>query len=351
MLQFASKVMLPLMLLGIFAADPTSTNYTLKNYDFGNGGGSGSSTNYKVDGLSGSQSGDQSSSTNYKLDSGEIITQNASTPVAPTFTNPSSEYKRLRLVLNVGTDPTDVRYNIAISDDNFVTTNYIQTDNSIGPGLTIANYQTYVAWGGASGIWVTGLVPNTTYKVKVRSLQGDFTGSPYSPTATASTILPTLTFSVATSTNPTPPFSVGFNSLTPGSVFDANADAVLTISSNAMFGGGIYVKSLNSGLKSNAAAFTIASATANLSSASSGYGGIVTSLSQSAGGPITAVTPFDGVSSNVGILSTNLQQLASTSSAITTGSVTLRLKAKSSATVPSATDYTDTLTFIAAMMF
>lgn len=336
----------------LFAASPSSSNFTLKAYDIGTGGGSGSSTNFRLNGTLGSQSSSPNSSTNYVINSGEKPTQHANVPPAPTLTNPSSEYVRLRLVLNTGGNPSDTRYNIAISSDNFATTLYVQTDNSIGAGLSVSNYQTYASWGGASGFWITGLLPATTYKVKVRALQGNFSGSPYGPeTAGVATVQPSISFSVATSLTSTPPFDLTFTNLSAGVVTDANATAIATVSSNAMHGGTIYMHDTNTGLASARASFTIASSTNDLSSIPRGYGARVTGVSQVGGGPLTAAAPFNGAANNVGGLSPTPQPIGTIPSAITTGVLTTTLKAKSDLTVPAATDYTDTLTFIAAMSF
>lgn len=336
----------------LFAASPSSSNYILRNYDWGSGGtSSSSSSNYKLNGVSGSQTGNLQSSTNYNNASGPQNVQNANIPAAPTVTNPTSYYDRLKVVLNVGTDPTDTKYLIAVSSDNFATTYYVQTDNSIGTGVSLTNYQTYSAWGGASGFTMLGLLPSTTYKVKVKALQGNFTGSDYGPTASAATVAPSLTLSLTTTLTATPPFAVNFASLTSGSVVNGGADAVLGITSNAVSGGTIYVQSTNAGLKSNLTGTTVSSATADLTSAASGFGAQVVSTSQTSGGPLTSVSPFNGTSNNVGGFTTTLQNLLSTTGPITTGSATVRLMAKVDAITPSATDYSDTLTFVAAMSY
>jgi len=338
--------------LSIFGASPSSTNFTLKSYDLG-GGGSGqtSSTNYILDGSAGTQTGDGSqNSTNYKLSGGELATQNANVPPAPSFTNPSSEYDRLKLVINTGSNPTDTKFQVAISTDNFVTTKYVQTDNTISTSNTIATYQTYASWGSATGVWVVGLDSGTTYTVKVRALQGNFSGSPYGPTATAATIGPSLTFSVATSLTGTPPFAIAFTSLPAGSVVSGNATADIGLSTNSLNGGTVYVKS-SAGLTSAVAASTIASATADLSVAGSGYGAIISSVAQVSGGPFAGVAPYNGVSNNVGALLTSLQPILSTGAPMTSGTATITLKAKTNSTTPSAGDYSDTLTFIAAMLY
>lgn len=336
----------------LFAASPSSTNYILRNYDWGSGGtSSSSSSNYRLNGTSGTQNGSLQSSTNYSVPSGVQNVQNAAVPTAPTVSNPSNYYDRLKVTLNVGSAPSDTKYLIAVSSDNFVTTYYVQTDNSIGTGLSLTNYQTYTAWGSGSGFTMLGLLPSTTYKVKVKALQGNFTGSDYGPIATASTVAPSLSLSLTTTLTSTPPFSVDFASLTAGSVVNGGADAIIGITSNAVNGGNVYVQSADAGLKSNLTGTTINSASTDLTSASSGYGAQVTSSGQVSGGPLSSIAPFNGSSNNVGALSTALQTILSTSGPITTGSATIRLMAKADAITPSANDYSDTLTFVAAMNY
>lgn len=338
--------------VGLVAASPTSTNFTLKAYDFGNGGGNGSSTNYSVNGTTNGQSGDQASSGTYKLSPGLSSTQNANVPPAPTFLNTDASDVHLKLTLNTGSNPTNTTYAIAISTNNFTTTNYVQSDTSIGPALGSEDRQSYAAWGGASGFFVTGLSPSTSYTVKVKAYQGRYSESAYGPTATASTGTATLSFSVATSLTSTPPFAVSFANLANGSVFAANATVNLAISSSASSGGTIYVKDLYGGLRSSASGnYTLTSATADLGSASKGYGAQISSVTQTSGGPLSASSPFSGVSNNVGAITTSLQPILSTSSQISNGTATVTLRAKTDITVPSSNDYTDTLTFVAAMNF
>lgn len=335
----------------MLAAAPTSTNYILKTYDLNSGGNSGTSTNYQLNASAGSQSTSLQSSTNYGNLSGESGGVNANVPPAPAFTNPDSYYDRLQLTINTGNNPSDTKYLIAISTDGFVTTNYVQADNTIGSSQVIANYRTYASYGGASGFFILGMTPSTTYQVKVKALQGNFSGSAFGPTASAATVAPSLTFSVTTTLTSSPPFPISFTSLTPGSVISGNADAIIALSSNALNGGSVYLKDANSGLLSSLSSTTIASATANLAAANTGYGAQVTSTSQASGGPLASVAPYNGASDNVGLINTSLQSVLSTSGAITTGSANIRLKAKASNTTPSSTDYADVITFVAAMNF
>lgn len=335
----------------LFAVAPSSTNYTLKTFDIGTGGGSSTSSNYGLQSGTGLQSGNSQASTTYKVEGDGRGVANAAIPPAPTVTNPANYYDRLKVVVATGNNPSDTKYLIAVSTDNFVTTKYIQTDDSLGASQALTNYQTYSAWGGSSGFFIVGLSPSTTYKVKVKALQGSYTGSGYGPTASTATVAPSVTFSLATTLTGTPPFTVGFSGLTAGTVVSGNADALVGLTTNANNGGSIYVKDSNAGLYSITANTTIASASTDLTSATSGYGGQVTAVSQTSGGPLSSLSPFNGSGNNVGIISASLRPLVSTTAPITSGSATFRLKAKAAALTPSAADYVDTVTLIAAMSF
>jgi hypothetical protein len=286
------------------------------------------------------------------LGSGIASNVNANVPPAPTFTNPSNYYERLKLTLATGNNPSSTLYNIAISSDNFATTNYVQPDNTIGPSLGIANYQTHANWGGSNGFYVIGLQPNTTYKAKIRAYSGNYSGSAYSQTATASTVLPSVTFSVSTTLTATPPFNIAFESLVPGNfVYSSNYDPLVSLTTNALYGGYVFIKGQNNGLKSNSANYTINSNSTDLSSSANGYGAQVVSTSQTGGGPFTAISPYEGSGNNVGFVPDVLQPILATSSQITSANATIQIKAKTNIIVPSENDYADIITFIASMLF
>ena len=344
-------VSLSLVFVGLFATSPSSSNYTLKAFDFGNGGGQTSSANYKLNGITNGQAGNAITSTTYIAQPGVASTINANVPVAPTFNNPNNYYDRLHLVIATPNNPTTTKYAIAISSDNFTTTYYVKSDNTIGSGISLANFQTFALWGGASGFNIVGLSPNTTYKVKVAALNGNFSQTNFGPVATASTQNPSISFAVTTSLTATPPFTAVFSSLAPGTIYTANADSQLALTTNAVFGGMVYINDLNAGLKSVAANYTLASGSANLAASQKGYGAQVISTSQAGGGPASSVAPYNGSSDNVGGLTTALQPVLSTTGPIVTGQASIRLKAKTDISVPSASDYTDTLTYTAAMSF
>jgi hypothetical protein len=342
---------LALSALSLFAVVPSSTNYTLKAYDLGSGAGSGSSSNYTVSGEAGGRGSNALSSATYGLPAGIKASTTAAVPGAPSFTNVSNTYDRLHLTLTPGNAASDTKYLIAISSDNFTTTQYVQLDDTISTGVSVANYQTYAAWGSAGGFSILGLANNTTYKVKVAALQGSGTGSAFGPTASTATSQPSTTFGVATSLTATPPFSVAFTSLPASQVTTGNATIDLSLTTNALNGGSVLVADQNTGLKSTAASFTLVSATANLTAAAKGYGAQVTSAGQTSGGPLAAASPFNGSSNNVGGLSTSWQQLATFGSPIASGTLGLSLLAKTDALVPAAADYSDIVTISLSPLF
>lgn len=339
--------------LVFFATSPTSTNYVLPSYDIGSGGTeNSSSTNYRLNGTAGTQTGDPQTSTNFSVAGGENPTQNANVPPAPALTNPANYYNRLQVVIDQGSNASDAKYLIAVSSDGFTTTKYVQTDNALGTNYTLSTYRTYLSYGGASGFLILGLTPSTTYQVKVRALKGDFSESGFGPaTSGVATVAQSLSFGLTTTLTATPPFIAGFSSLSPGSVFGANADINLDFTTNAVTGGTVYVQSLNTGLTSASASFTIASTTADLALAAQGYGAQVISATQSSGGPISSQAPFNGSVDNVGILSASLQPLISTPGSVIGASSTLRLKARANFDTPSATDFSDRLNVVAAMNY
>jgi hypothetical protein len=216
----------------VLAAYPASSNYQIQEYSFGAGGTKNStSSNYGLSGVAGAVEFGRPSSANYQMGSGLTFMMQANVPGAPSFTNPSDNYDRLRFILNTSNNPTDTTYAIAISSDNFVAdTRYIKSDNTIGTTLTVADFQSYAAWGGASGEFVTSLSQNTTYTIKVKARQGDFTESEFGPTAQALTSTPSLTFSVDSN-------NVTFNNLNSGNAYtDSTKASALTTSTNAYNG-------------------------------------------------------------------------------------------------------------------
>lgn len=343
--------------MGFFLfAFPASTTYRLEGYGFGGGGEENmTSTNYAADAITGEVSEDQFSGAGYNLGAGLAFEIMANVPPAPTFTNPSNYYNKLQLVLDTGNNPTDTKFAIAISTDNFTTTNYVQSDNTVGATLGIEDYQTYAAWGGAIGFDVIGLAANTTYKVKVKSFQGKFSESGYGPIAIATTVSPQLSFDIDIGTtsgvNNDPPYSIAFGDLPAGSVVGSTNKVWVDFETNGTTGGRVYVSSTNAGLYSSTVNYTISAVTGDLSSLQSGFGAQGSTATQSSGGPLSIVSPYNVSSDNVGITNTTIREIFSSSNPIVGGRGSFLLKAKSANTTPAAGDYIETLTVVASGSF
>lgn len=352
--------LLPILLIFTLSeanAGPASTNYELKDYTFGGGGTQNStSTNYSIFGVAGETEFGKPGSTNYKAGAGLVYTLQANVPPAPTFTNPSSYYNKLKIVVAEGGNPTDAKYAIAISTDNFATdTKYVQNDNTVGTALGLEDWQTYASWGGASGVNIIGLSPNTTYTVKVASKRGNFTETGFGPTAQASTVNSSLAFDIdisATDTDTDPPFSVAIGELTAATVITASNKVWVDVDTNGTGGATVYVYDANSGLTSTATSYTITAVSNNLAAISEGYGARGSTVTQTSGGPMRKVAPFDGTGDTVGILDSAKRVIFdSTDQPVTAGRASFEIKAKASSVAKAASDYADTLTIITSATF
>lgn len=339
------------------SSPPQSSNYTLLDYGFGSGGtASSSSSLYSLFGTLGQIDQGSPSSENYFIGAGLEYTITASTPAAPTFTNPSGWYNKLKIVINRGgADPTDYRYAIAIASGsgNF---QYVQNDSTVGDDLGLEDWQFYSQWGGASGFNVIGLYPGTTYTVKVTAKQGDFfTQSFWSPLAFASTTNPTLSFDLdvaPTDQSTSPPYTVSLGNLAAGSVVTSTDKIWVSIDTNSANGGLVYVSDDNYGLFSTTVATRITSATTDLAGAQTGYGARSNSVGETSGGPMRAISPYDGASDNVGMLDPVRRLIFdSTNAPVTGGRTSFEIKAKASTTTPGASDYADVITVLATGSF
>ncbi|OIQ01782.1 MAG: hypothetical protein AUK58_04065 [Candidatus Moranbacteria bacterium CG2_30_41_165] len=326
---------------------PASTNYQLKDFGFGSGGvGNATSGSYALDAVSGEQSNGNLSSTNYGVGSGLIFTNQANVPPAPTFTNPSNYYNKLKVVLDNGGNPSDTKFSIAISTDNFATdTRYMQSDNTVGTVRGIEDYQTYTVWGSTSGVFIIGLAPSTTYQVKVNAWQGKFTETAYGPTASASTVSPQVTLSMNIN-------AINFGSLNSGIVTSGPQNIVVNFATNGESGGNIYMSGQNGGLLSSSSSHQINSLTGDLTASAEGFGAQGVSVTQSSGGPLTITSPYDVLTGdNVGIVNASVREIFATTGPVSGGQGTFLLKAKASSVTPSAGDYSETLTVIASARF
>lgn len=176
-------------------AGPTSTNFELKEFNYGAGGTEDSeSTNYSLFGTVGEVDlGDLSGST-YKLKPGLTETIQAGVVPTPTLSNNGNTYyNKLSLNFSNGGNPTDAQFLIAISTDDFVAdTRYIQADQTIGASQA---WRTFAQWSNGS-FNILSLNPSTTYYVKISSRQGYYTQSPFSGTDSEATVDTNITFTI-----------------------------------------------------------------------------------------------------------------------------------------------------------
>ncbi len=339
--------LLPLGVL-IFASFPATTNYQLNSYGFGSGGTANSTTaNYALEGISGEISGSPSSTATYTVKPGFVQTQQAHVPKVASFDNGSGAYyNKLHFVIDQQSNPSDALYAVSISTDNFVSDiKYVKSDLTVGSSLALTDYQTYssVTWGGASGANIIGLLPNTTYYLRIKATQGKFTESAYGPIASATTTNPHLSFSVSTS-------SIDMGTLLTGTVVDSPSTIDVTFDTNAASGGDVYINGKNTGLFSTSASNTITSSTGDLSSLPRGFGAQVTSTASSSGS-FVKLSPYDGSSNNVGITDATIRRIITAAGPVVGGTGSIRIKTKAATDEKAATDYTETITLLASASF
>lgn len=336
---------------------PTSSSYKLLEYGFGSGGtASSSSDNYSLFGTVGQVDQGSPSSENYFIGAGLEYTLQASVAAAPTFVNPANWYNKLSLTINPGgEDPPDTEYAVRIASGSGQF-QYIQNDMTVGNSLGNEDWLTYSNWGGDLGTTIIGLYPNTLYTVQVAARQGQFfTQFMWSPSSSASTDTPRLSFDIdisSTDTETSSPYVLPIGDVAQGGVVTAPSRVWIDFETNGNNGGFISISGTNNGLTSTTVSHTINSQTADLTAQPDGYGARSATVGESSGGPMRALTPYDGTSNNVGVLDTARRYIYdSTFQPVTGGRVSFEIKAKASATTPSADDYTDILTVIATGSF
>ena len=344
---------LGLPLVFLISALPASNNYELGSYGFGTGGTSNSSsTNYRINGAAGEVAGSQNS-TNYKAGAGVNYEQQANVPII-TISNDDNWYNKLKIIIDAQNNPSDAVFAVAISTDGFTTTQYVKSDLTIGSTLALTDYQTYTAWGGATGVMVRGLARSTVYSVKARAMRGDFTESAWGPTSSASTVDPTLVFDIdvaPTDSSTSSPYVVDFGSL-PVSTVSQPADQVwVSLSTNGESGGKVYLSGQNAGLRSTLASYTIASQTGDLSALAEGFGAQGQSATQGSGGPLSLVAPYNSAGALVGVTDTVIREMFTAPAPVTSGRGSFTLKAKTQPLTPSGGDYAELLQAIASASF
>jgi hypothetical protein len=332
----------------LFAALPGTAAYQLNGYGFGSGGTANSTTaTYGLEGSTGEISGQTSTTAAYNVKPGFSETIQAHLPQIGTFDNGSGTYyNKLHFVIDQQNNPSDALYTLQISTSStFASGNsFVKFDLSTSGTLTLADYQTYSAWGGAGGANIVGLIPNTPYYLRVKATQGTYTESAYGPiNGPISTVNPSLSFSISTN-------SLSLGALLVNTVVNSASTINMTFATNALSGGDIYINGFNTGLRSTLVANTIPSATGDLSALSHGFGSQITATGTTTG-TLTSQSPYNGTANNIGLTDTTIRKLWSATAPITGGSGSIRIKAKSNFSDAAATDYSETLTMLASGSF
>ncbi|HEY2003916.1 MAG TPA: hypothetical protein VGH44_02265 [Candidatus Saccharimonadia bacterium] len=334
----------------LLASLPASSNFKLNSYGFGGGGTSNSaSANYRVNGLTGEQAG-SGSSAHYKVGAGENYVKQANVPII-TISNDAEWYDKLKVIIDPQNNPSDAKFAVAISTDNFTTTQYVKSDFTVGSTLTGADYLTYAAWGGATGAMLRGLNRSTVYSVKAKAIHGSFTETDYGPLSSASTVDPYLTFDIdtaATDTSTSPPYQINFGDLLAGSVITATNKLWVSLATNADNGAMVYDGGQNGGLLSGSTGHMIASVAGDLASQTEGYGQQGVSATQTSGGPLSVASLYGLSGTNIGAVYQHLQELFITPGPIHGGRGSVDMLAKSNSLTPASADYTDLMTVVAA---
>jgi hypothetical protein len=207
-------ILVPLNSLAVMESE----SYKIKYEAISSGEGPEQSDNYKLLESIGETGASQDRSENYLIGGGQAFGIMSNVPPAPTLLNDGSPsyYNKLHFTINPGNNPSDTLFVIAITDDDWVNTRYIQDNNSVGDVLGSEDWQTYTNWGGASGELVTGLEAEKTYKIKVIARQGNFTMTGWGPESSeASTSVLSLSFSISTD-------ALDFGTLSPSDISTIN---------------------------------------------------------------------------------------------------------------------------------
>lgn len=351
-MRFLVALLVLLIPVTAVASVPQSATYKLDAYGFTAGGGGGVSTNYEAEVVIGAPDTGLPSSTNYLAWLGITGRRQAHVPPAPTFTNPSSFSDRLLVQVNVGANPSDATYAIALSTDSFATWQWVKSDNTLGASLTAGDYRTYGGWGSGTGTYVLNLAHSTTYQARVLASRGYATESRLGPSASAATVAPSLTFDIdiaATDTETSEPYAVAFGNLSPAAVNTATNRIWFDVASNGANGATVWVRAAVPSLVGDTSGATIPAVTGDLASLSEGWGLQVASLTQ-ATGSLTSQSPFNGSSENVGILTTTFQPVATASGQLTGGRGSVYVKAKP-LSQQEADSYQSQLTLVASASF
>jgi len=292
-------------------------------------------------------------------------------------------YDRAKIELDNQQNPFDTLYLIKIVDTDNNITYFLQSDHTLGLSYDSSSFMSKCALEGRDADnpdcaqpgdpdWnldlqsydVLGLNSNTHYEAYVAALNGDYSGTGYSPAASAQTGTPSLNFKLNIGAESDPgannsaPYNISLGNITY--TFPVTADNLIWINLGINTPGGlnIFVHDLNNGLHSTVTDYTIPSETEDLTADPGNNGGFGLKTfnfipSQLFLGPLKRDSAYDTSSTNsVGAVSTTNSLLFSTDSTggtkgqLLEGKGAVYLKARSTAVSPATSDYHDILTFI-----
>ena len=333
------------ILLFSFLAFPVGGQYKLDGYNFGGGGSNEiGSSNYSIQGRIGG--------INDGMMAGLAFERQANVPKAPTIYNDGSYYNQLKITLDNSSNPSDTKFAIAVSKDNFVTTKYVNfADYTLGDTLTMTSYRSYSDWGGSSGFMLLGLDVGTTYAAKVKAMQGKYSETQYGPVASGSTVISALTFDIdvaETDSETNSPYLISLGDLIPGSIYSSNQKVWVDFETNTTSGGNVYIYGTNGGLYSVTANASIGTTAADLATIGHGFGVQAVNATQTSGGPLSINGLYSGSGEVVGLTDSVVRTIFSSSGAVTGGRASFVVKAKADNSIPAASDYSETLVVVAS---
>lgn len=254
-------------------------------------------------------------------------------------------FAKLSAVTNAHTQQTSV---------NTYGTNACISD-SIGNDVITVGYQNTNCSGYDTTLFSMSGTDNAT--------NGD--GSAYTGKVCATIVVPSISFDIdvaLTNINSNAPYSIPLGSLTVAQATNSDNTSINSIwvdlDTNGAGGAAVSIVSLNGALKSaSIPGDTIPSSTGTMTPGVANYGLCVDSVTQTSGGTLAKVSPFNGATctsghvNTIGQVTTGAQNILTVPSAVVGGRSEIRVNAENSLMTPAHPDYGDTLTFIATGTF
>jgi len=410
-LQFA--LLLSLVLISnsfpviILAQNLDSTNYRIEDPTVDSGGGPTDSSNYSLLQSLGNPNADaRLTSGSYELKSGFPNGILASVPKVTCFETdttsgttdclyfPNSNgaqgecgspgcYNRAKLELDDQNNPKDTLFLVKIVNNGTSITYYLQSDHTLGLSYDINDFLTQCELEGRDpddtgcddsgdpnwdadlqSMNVLSLEPSTSYTASIAALNGDFTGTRFGPSASATTTATAMSFDIdisATDSETAANYILDIGEITYTSVATATDIIWLDLASNNFYGANVYVRDSNTGLDSTLTGETIPSESEDLATdpnSNGGYGLKVSSFTQTSLGPIQASATYNtGGAEQVGGLVTTDTLIFFTNTSgsnvgpVQGGRMSILVKARSIELDIASPDLADNITFIAVGNF